>query len=222
MERKGFFSKMRRQTLYASGLKRVFDASFSGLALVLFSPLLLLLYALSWRNFGAPVFFRQMRPGLNGKPFRLIKFRTMTNAQDVKGQDLPDDLRLTPYGKFLRASSLDELPELWNILRGDMSFVGPRPLLMEYLPRYTPEQARRHDLRPGLTGWAQVNGRNALTWPEKFAFDCWYIDNFSFWLDMAIIFRTVGKIIKRDGIMHDDQKGMPKFMGTDASLDEKQ
>jgi len=167
-----------------------------------------------WRKLGTPVFFKQIRPGLHGKPFRMIKFRTMTNACDAQGQALPDAGRLTPLGRFLRSSSLDELPELWNVLKGDMSLVGPRPLLMEYLPLYTPEQARRHDVRPGITGWAQVNGRNAIGWDEKFALDVWYVDNHTIWLDLKILFSTVKRVLVRDGISAEGEATMSKFTGT--------
>jgi sugar transferase EpsL len=163
---------------------------------------------------GSPVLFCQRRPGLHGKPFTLFKFRTMTDARDSAGNLLPDAERLTGFGKFLRASSLDELPELWNVLKGEMSLVGPRPLLMEYLDRYTPEQARRHEVRPGLTGWAQVNGRNALTWEEKFALDCWYVDNLGLKVDLEIIVLTIVHLIKREGISHPGQATMNKFTGS--------
>jgi len=159
------------------------------------------------------VLFRQIRPGLNGKPFEMIKFRTMRDAVDASGKQLPDNERMTPFGCFLRSSSLDELPELWNVLKGDMSLVGPRPLLMEYLPLYTSEQSRRHEVRPGVTGWAQINGRNALSWEEKFKLDIWYVDNRSLWLDLKIIFLTVVKVVMRDGISADGEVTMPKFTG---------
>jgi lipopolysaccharide/colanic/teichoic acid biosynthesis glycosyltransferase len=164
---------------------------------------------------GTPVFFRQQRPGLHGKPFRMVKFRTMTDARDAQGNLLPDAERLTRFGKFLRSSGLDELPELWNVVKGDMSLVGPRPLLMQYLDRYTPEQARRHEVRPGVTGWAQVNGRNAISWEQKFAYDLWYVDNLSFWLDLKILWLTVRKIIVREGISQAGQATMEEFMGND-------
>lgn len=162
---------------------------------------------------GKPVFFRQQRPGLHGKPFDILKFRTMTNARDDEGNLLPDAKRLTKLGRFLRATSLDELPELFNVLRGDMSLVGPRPLLMQYLDRYRPEQARRHLVRPGLTGWAQVNGRNAITWEEKFELDVWYVDNWSLALDLRIIWMTIWIILKREGINQPGQATMEEFMG---------
>jgi sugar transferase EpsL len=179
---------------------------------VLFPLLLILSVAVRWK-LGSPVFFRQQRPGMEGKPFRLFKFRTMTNARGVNGELLPDAQRLTRFGRFLRATSLDELPELLNVLKGDMSLVGPRPLLMQYLNHYTPEQARRHEVKPGITGWAQVNGRNALTWEEKFKLDVWYVDNQSFWLDIKIIFMTIWKILKREGINQQGQATMEEFMG---------
>jgi lipopolysaccharide/colanic/teichoic acid biosynthesis glycosyltransferase len=163
---------------------------------------------------GAPVFFRQQRPGLHGKPFMMVKFRTMTDAHDAAGNLLPDADRLPAFGRFLRSSSLDELPELWNVVRGDMSLVGPRPLLMRYLPLYTPEQARRHAVRPGVTGWAQVNGRNAISWEQKFALDVWYVDHLTLWLDLRILGMTVGKIFKREGISQAGQATMEEFRGS--------
>lgn len=194
-------------------MKRVFDLIVSALVMTVLFPLLLILsVAVRWK-LGSPVFFRQQRPGMEGKPFRLFKFRTMTNARGVNGELLPDAQRLTRFGRFLRATSLDELPELLNVLKGDMSLVGPRPLLMQYLNHYTPEQARRHEVKPGITGWAQVNGRNALTWEEKFKLDVWYVDNQSFWLDIKIIFMTIWKILKREGINQQGQATMEEFMG---------
>jgi lipopolysaccharide/colanic/teichoic acid biosynthesis glycosyltransferase len=194
--------------------KRLFDMLVAALVLLLFSPLLGLLALLVRIKLGSPIFFRQQRPGLHGRPFTLIKFRTMNDKRDAQGNLLPDAGRLTPFGQFLRASSLDELPELWNVLKGEMSLVGPRPLLMQYLPLYTPEQMRRHEVRPGITGWAQVNGRNALTWEEKFALDVWYVDNHTFWLDMKIIFLTLWKIVKRDDINQPGQATMKPFEGS--------
>jgi lipopolysaccharide/colanic/teichoic acid biosynthesis glycosyltransferase len=194
--------------------KRLFDLTLSTLALFLLSPLLGLLALLVRVKLGSPVLFRQQRPGLHGRPFTLIKFRTMIDQRDAQGNLLPDAERLPQFGKFLRASSLDELPELWNVLKGEMSLVGPRPLLMQYLPLYTPEQARRHEVRPGITGWAQVNGRNALTWEEKFALDVWYVDNHTLWLDVKIIFRTLRKIVKRDGINQEGQATVQYFSGS--------
>ena len=174
---------------------------------------------LAWqirRKLGSPVLFTQVRPGLHGKPFRMVKFRTMTDERGPDGALLPDVQRLAPFGRFLRASSLDELPELWNVLRGDMSLVGPRPLLMEYLPLYTIEQARRHEVRPGITGWAQVNGRNAISGVDKFALDVWYVTNRSFWLDVQILWRTVRKVRVRDGISAEGEVTMPKFTGYES------
>jgi len=193
--------------------KRLFDLIAVILGLILLSPFILLT-ALSVRIFlGSPIFFRQQRPGYKGKTFFIYKFRTMTSASDSAGNLLPDAQRLTRLGRFLRALSLDELPELFNILRGEMSLVGPRPLLMEYLPRYSPEQMRRHDVYPGLTGWAQVNGRNAITWQDKFHYDVWYVDNWSFWLDIKIILLTLWKVIKREGISQPGQATTEYFMG---------
>ena len=195
-------------------MKRIFDLTAASIALVVLSPLLAVLGILVALGLGRPILFRQIRPGLNGTPFTLIKFRTMLDATDAEGRLLPDADRLTALGRFLRTSSLDELPELWNILKGDMSFVGPRPLLMDYLPLYSPEQARRHDVRPGLTGYAQTRGRNALTWPEKFALDIWYVENRTFLLDMRIILDTAVKVLKRDGISADGEATMPRFNGS--------
>jgi sugar transferase EpsL len=206
-------NKVHRASFYHRYGKRALDLALTIPALIVLSPVLLLI-ALSVRlTLGAPILFRQMRPGLYGKPFTLYKFRTMTDARDAQGNLLPDAARLTPFGRFLRATSLDELPELWNVLKGDMSLVGPRPLLMQYLDRYTPEQARRHDVRPGITGWAQVNGRNALTWEQKFALDVWYVDHLSFWLDLKIIALTLWKILKREGISQPGQATVEYFHG---------
>ena len=194
-------------------MKRVFDHLLACLALLALG--LPLLY-LSWqirRKLGSPVLFKQVRPGLHGKPFKMVKFRTMTDERGAEGALLPDAQRLTPFGRFLRASSLDELPELWNVLKGEMSLVGPRPLLMEYLPLYSLEQARRHKVRPGITGWAQVNGRNALSWEEKFKLDVWYVDNRSLWLDIKILWLTVRKVLVREGISADGEATMSKFTG---------
>lgn len=193
--------------------KRLFDIIASAFGLMLLSPVIAVV---AWRishKLGSPVLFRQVRPGLNGKPFEMIKFRTMRDAIDEAGNPLPDSERMTPFGSFLRSSSLDELPELWNVLKGDMSLVGPRPLLMEYLPLYSPEQYRRHESRPGVTGWAQINGRNALSWDEKFKLDIWYVDNRSFLLDLKIILLTIKKVIVRDGISADGEATMAKFTG---------
>jgi lipopolysaccharide/colanic/teichoic acid biosynthesis glycosyltransferase len=193
--------------------KRLFDLCASLLGLLVSSPVMLGVALLVRIFHGSPVLFGQTRPGHHGQPFRIFKFRTMTNAHAADGSLLPDEQRLTPLGRFLRASSLDELPELLNILRGEMSLVGPRPLLMQYLERYSPEQARRHNVLPGLTGWAQVNGRNALTWEDKFRLDVWYVDHWSFWLDLKILFLTVGKVFKREGISQPGHATMEEFMG---------
>lgn len=194
-------------------MKRLFDALVSALALLFLAVPLLALVWLVCRKLGRPVLFRQVRPGLNGQPFEMLKFRTMTDARDASGALLPDAQRLTPFGRFLRASSLDELPELWNVLTGEMSLVGPRPLLMEYLPLYSPEQARRHEVLPGITGWAQVNGRNAISWTDKFALDVWYVDHRSLWLDVRILWLTVRKVLVRDGISAAGEATMPRFEG---------
>ena len=195
-------------------MKRLFDIVLVSLCLLFLGlPLLFLIWQV-WRKLGSPVLFRQVRPGLQGRPFTMVKFRTMTDERGPDGALLPDAQRLTPFGRFLRASSLDELPELWNVLRGDMSLVGPRPLLMEYLPLYTPEQARRHEARPGITGWAQVNGRNAISWTDKFALDVWYVDHQSLRLDLQILCRTVRKVLVRDGISAASEVTMPKFTGS--------
>ncbi len=194
-------------------IKRLFDIVASALGLLLLS---IVIAVVAWkirRKLGSPVLFRQVRPGLDGKPFEMIKFRTMRDAVDAQGNSLPDSERMTPFGSFLRASSLDELPELWNVLKGDMSLVGPRPLLMEYLPLYSPEQYRRHEVRPGVTGWAQINGRNALSWEEKFNLDVWYVDNRSLSLDLKILFLTIKKVVVRDGISAEGEVTMPKFTG---------
>lgn len=198
-------------------MKRLFDILLSVLLLVVLSPVMLAVALLVRLLIGSPVFFRQERPGLHGRPFTLTKFRTMTDAKGADGRTLSDAERLTPFGKFLRASSLDELPELWNVAVGDMSLVGPRPLLMQYLPLYSAEQSRRHDVRPGITGWAQINGRNALTWPEKFAMDVWYVDNRSMWLDLKILFLTVRQVLVRDGISAEGEATMPPFLGDEPS-----
>lgn len=195
-------------------IKRLFDSVVAFATLVGLTPFMLILALLIRRSMGSPVLFRQVRPGLHGMPFEMVKFRTMRDAVDVEGTLLPDDERLNGFGRFLRATSLDELPELWNVLKGDMSLVGPRPLLMEYLPLYTPEQFRRHEVRPGITGWAQVNGRNALSWEEKFALDVWYVEHQSLWLDMKIIALTLWKIVRRDGISAAGEATMSRFTGT--------
>ncbi len=193
--------------------KRIMDILMASAALMLLAPPLLLLSVLVRISFGSPVLFRQVRPGLHGQPFMMVKFRTMTDELGADGELLPDAERLTSFGRFLRASSLDELPELWNVLRGEMSLVGPRPLLMEYLSLYSPEQARRHEVRPGITGWAQVNGRNALSWEERFKLDVWYIDHRSLWLDLRILWLTVRKVIVREGISAQGEATMPRFTG---------
>lgn len=194
-------------------LKRAFDIVVAASTLVLLSPLLIVVAGLVRRRLGSPALFRQVRPGLNGQPFEMIKFRTMLDAHDENGLPLPDAERLTPFGRFLRSTSLDELPELWNVLKGEMSLVGPRPLLMDYLPLYSPEHMRRHEVRPGITGWAQVNGRNAITWEEKFILDVWYIENRSLWLDIRILFLTVKRILRRDGITAEGSATAEPFRG---------
>lgn len=194
-------------------MKRIFDFLVAGSALLVLCPLLLVLGILVRLRVGSPVFFKQDRPGLNGRIFTLIKFRTMTDATASNGASLPDAERLVPFGRWLRATSLDELPELWNIVRGDMSLVGPRPLLVQYLDRYSPEQARRHETRPGLTGWAQINGRNDQTWDERFALDVWYVDNRSFWLDVKILLITAWKVITREGISEAGEATKKEFFG---------
>lgn len=194
-------------------IKRFTDILISASALVLLSPIIVIL---SWKirkNLGSPILFRQIRPGLNGKPFEMIKFRSMTDAIDKDGNQLSNNERLTPFGKKLRSSSLDELPELWNVLKGDMSLVGPRPLLMEYLPLYNQEQNHRHDVRPGVTGWAQINGRNAISWQDKFKLDLWYINNKSLWLDFKILVFTVKKVFIKEGVNSSDTVTMEKFSG---------
>lgn len=194
-------------------MKRAMDIIGAGLGLILLSPVIALLWIMIRRRLGAPVLFRQTRPGKDGTPFEMIKFRSMKDAQNADGTPLPDAERMTPLGAKLRSASLDELPELWNVLKGDMSLVGPRPLLMEYLPLYSPTQARRHEVRPGVTGWAQINGRNAIGWPEKLKLDVWYVDNRSLWLDIKIIAMTVKKVVKRSDISAAGETTMPKFTG---------
>jgi lipopolysaccharide/colanic/teichoic acid biosynthesis glycosyltransferase len=194
-------------------MKRLFDSIGSLAAIIVLSPILVLLYFRIKREMGAPVLFCQTRPGLDGKPFQMYKFRTMKDATDADGNVLPDRDRITPLGQKLRSSSLDELPEFWNVLRGEMSMVGPRPLLMEYLPLYSKRQARRHDVRPGVTGWAQVNGRNTVSWKEKFELDVWYVENRTLWLDIKILWMTVKKVLKKDGISADGEATMSKFTG---------
>jgi sugar transferase EpsL len=197
-------------------LKRAIDIAGALAGLLLLSPVILVVAVLIRATMGSPIFFRQVRPGLGGRPFRMVKFRTMANAVDASGKPLPDGQRLTRTGRFLRSTSLDELPELWNVLVGDMSLVGPRPLLTAYLDRYTPEQARRHDVKPGVTGWAQVNGRNAISWDEKFALDIWYVDHRSTWLDLRILFATVAQVVWRKNINSAEAATMPEFIGRRA------
>lgn len=201
------------ESVYEKYIKRLLDIVLSGCALVVLSPVLLITAILVRCKLGRPVIFSQPRPGRNEKIFNLCKFRSMTDQRDTDGNLMPDEARLTKFGRLLRATSLDELPELWNILRGDMSLVGPRPLLVKYLPRYNQTQRRRHDVRPGLTGWAQVNGRNALSWEEKFRLDVWYVENFSFALDVKILLLTVKKVLCHEGISSGSAATMEEFMG---------
>lgn len=196
-------------------LKRLLDIIIASIALILLSPLYFYVAHKVKKNLGSPVLFRQVRPGLHGKPFEMIKFRSMKDAVDAQGNLLPDSERLTPFGKMLRSSSLDEMPELWNVIKGDMSIVGPRPLLMEYLPLYNEEQAKRHLVRPGMTGHAQVNGRNAISWEEKFKLDTWYVENQSVWLDFKIMLKTVKKVLAKDDINEAGEATMSKFTGTE-------
>lgn len=203
---------MKRE-VFLPMIKRAFDILISSIALILLTPIFLFLIFRIRRSLGAPVFFRQIRPGKDGKPFQLIKFRSMRDVNTVDGTPLPDGERLTELGKKLRASSLDELPELWNVLKGEMSLVGPRPLLMEYLQHYTPAQARRMEVRPGITGWAQINGRNAISWEEKFKLDVWYVNNQSLLLDIRILFGTIKKVIAKEGISETGEATMSKFSG---------
>jgi len=195
-------------------LKRSLDIVIASAALILLSPVYFYVAYKVRKNLGSPVLFRQVRPGLHGKPFEMIKFRSMKDAVDAQGNVLPDSERLTPFGKMLRASSLDEMPELWNVIKGDMSIVGPRPLLMEYLPLYNVEQAKRHNVRPGITGYAQVNGRNAISWEKKFELDTWYVENQSLWLDFKIMLKTIKKVIAKDDISAEGEATMSKFTGT--------
>ena len=195
-------------------MKRLMDIAGALCGLLVLGPVILLLVLLVRVKLGSPVLFRQVRPGMDGRAFEMAKFRTMTDARDASGDLLPDADRLTGFGQFLRSSSLDELPELWNVLKGDMSLVGPRPLLMEYLPLYSQRQARRHEVRPGITGWAQINGRNALSWEEKFELDVWYVENRTLWLDVKILFLTVWKVVKRDDISQEGEVTMSKFTGS--------
>ncbi|OAL82337.1 sugar transferase [Acinetobacter sp. SFA] len=195
-------------------IKRLLDIIIASIALILLSPLYAFVAYKVKKNLGSPVIFRQVRPGLHGKPFEMIKFRTMKDAVDEQGNPLPDSERLTPFGQMLRSTSLDEMPELWNVIKGDMSIVGPRPLLMEYLPLYSPEQAKRHNVRPGMTGHAQVNGRNAIGWEEKFKLDTWYVENQSIWLDFKIMFKTVHKVLAKDDISAEGEATMTRFTGS--------
>ena len=195
-------------------LKRLLDIVIASSALVLLSPVYALVAYKVKKNLGSPVLFRQLRPGLHGKPFEMVKFRTMKDALDLDGNPLPDSERLTAFGKMLRSTSLDEMPELWNVIKGDMSIVGPRPLLMEYLPLYNREQAKRHNVRPGITGHAQVNGRNAISWEKKFELDTWYVENQSLWLDFKIMLKTVKKVIAKDDISAEGEATTTKFTGT--------
>jgi lipopolysaccharide/colanic/teichoic acid biosynthesis glycosyltransferase len=200
--------------MYLSFGKRFLDFLLAGAALLVLWPVMLVVAAALWFGFEGKVLFRQQRPGLHGKPFTFYKFTTMTQHRDVNGELLPDEQRLTSLGRFIRKTSLDELPQLWNVVKGDMSLVGPRPLLMEYLPLYTPEQTKRHAVKPGITGWAQVNGRNLLTWEEKFIFDVWYVEHVSFKVDLQILWRTFKHVIKREGISAPNTATMPRFTGS--------
>ncbi|WP_180047737.1 sugar transferase [Acinetobacter sp. YH12243] len=201
-------------------LKRLLDIVIASSALVLLSPVYALVAYKVKKNLGSPVLFRQVRPGLYGKPFEMVKFRTMKDAVDAQGNPLPDRERLTPFGQMLRSSSLDEMPELWNVLKGEMSIVGPRPLLMEYLPLYNEQQAKRHNVRPGITGYAQVNGRNAISWEKKFELDTWYVENRSLWLDFKIMLKTVQKVLSKDDISAEGEATMSKFTGTSEPKDD--
>ena len=194
-------------------IKRILDIIIASIALIILSPLYFYVAHKVRKNLGSPVIFRQVRPGLNGKPFEMIKFRTMTDERDEKGNLLPNEQRLPKFGKMLRATSLDEMPELWNVIKGDMSIVGPRPLLMDYLPLYNEEQAKRHKVRPGMTGYAQVNGRNSISWEEKFKLDTWYVENQSIWLDFKIMFQTVKKVLVKEGINQSEEVTMTRFLG---------
>ena len=201
-------------------LKRLLDIVIASSALVLLSPVYAFVAYKVRKNLGSPVLFRQVRPGLNGKPFEMIKFRSMKDAVDPQGDSLPDSERLTPFGQMLRSSSLDEMPELWNVIKGEMSIVGPRPLLMEYLPLYNEQQAKRHNVRPGITGYAQVNGRNAISWEKKFELDTWYVENRSLWLDFKIMLKTVQKVLSKDDISAEGEATMSKFTGTSEPKDD--
>ena len=206
-----------RKNIYDRLIKRMIDFSLSGIALLLLSPVYLVVAVLVRVKLGSPVLFSQERPGKNEKVFRMYKFRSMTDERDAEGKLLPDEIRLTHFGAMLRATSLDELPELWNIFKGEMSIVGPRPLLVKYLPRYNDRQRHRHDVRPGLTGWAQVNGRNAISWKQKFEYDVEYVEKESFWFDVKILFMTVGKVLHRSGISQEGNVTMEEFMGNEEA-----
>jgi sugar transferase EpsL len=205
---------MRHRDAKQKRIKKLVDDTIASLILILLSPLIGGIALLLWATMGRPVLFRQSRSGLYGRPFQIIKFRTMTEKLDLSGRALPDETRLTPVGRFLRATSLDELPELWNVLRGELSLVGPRPFLARYLERYSPEQARRHEVMPGITGWAQINGRNDLPWEQKFALDVWYVNNWSLGLDFRILVKTFWQVVKRDGISRAGHATAPEFMGS--------
>lgn len=200
-------------------MKRTLDILISMIALIILSPVLIITVYLVRKNLGSPVFFKQIRPGIKAQPFEMIKFRTMRDVSDSTGKQLPDSARITPFGNMLRSSSLDELPELWNVLKGDMSLVGPRPLLMEYLPLYNQEQYRRHEMRPGITGWAQINGRNAISWEDKFKLDVWYVDNQSLLLDLKILLLTIKKVFVKEGISATGEVTMSKFTGSKKEHD---
>lgn len=210
---RAWYRRRVRQDGLALALKRAIDVTVAAGALLVSAPIIAVAAVATRVSVGTPVFFRQRRPGFHGRPFDVAKFRTMNNACDAEGKLLPDEQRLTKVGAFLRVTSVDELPQLWNVLRGDMSLVGPRPLLMQYLPRYSNEQARRHDVLPGVTGWAQINGRNTLAWSEKFALDVWYVDHWTPWLDVIIIAKTLKRVIAREGIASEGHATMPEFMG---------
>lgn len=197
-------------------MKRILDILISAVALIILALPLMCLILLVRRKLGTPVFFKQIRPGIHGKPFQMVKFRTMTDERDSEGKLLPDSVRLTAFGRLLRSTSLDELPELWNVLKGDMSLVGPRPLLMGYLPLYNEKELRRHEVRPGITGWAQVNGRNAISWEDKFKYDIWYVDHLSLFLDIRILWMTLKKVVFRDGISAPGEATMPFFTGSNS------
>ncbi|WKA53995.1 sugar transferase [Planococcus shixiaomingii] len=197
--------------------KRIFDFTLSLIALLIFSPIFVVTSLIIRIKIGSPIVFKQERPGLKGRPFHVYKFRSMTDQRDTQGELLPDNLRLTSFGKIIRKLSLDELPQLWNVLKGDMSFVGPRPLLIHYMELYDKSQMKRHDVRPGITGWAQVNGRNTISWEQKFEYDVWYVENQSFWLDMKILFMTVLKVFKSEGVSQDGHATMTQFKGNSTS-----